>query len=85
MNLYPQFNGLFYNFIMFWTYIFALLLVTSATAEPLTLLNAYLENDSTQSANLQGSLAGGTGVIIKATGLVMDPTLYQVYIGDYPC
>ena len=68
-----------------WRYFFVFLLIATVASEPLTLHTAFLEGDETQAASLQGSLAGGTSIIIKATGLVMDPTRYLVSVGDFSC
>ena len=69
----------------YWTAFLCVLLLTSAAAEPLNLLTAYLEGDSSYSQNLQGSLSGGTSIIIKANGLGTDVSQYVVTVGDYPC
>ena len=68
-----------------WTLFLWAFLLASAAAEPLSLLTAYLEGDTSNSQSLQGSLSGGTNIIIKATGLGMNANEYVVTVGDFPC
>lgn len=62
------------------------LMILVGVNSALVLSTAYLEGDTTQNARMSGSTQGGTGIIIKASGLVSDVMLYKIFVGDiYPC